>query len=89
MTENVIVRPRYDPRKQNPYAKLQKISNHILEYQLFTAENKGVVQVTNLTERRKRCFSSLIDPLKISKLYRISTRLALLHVYSRALFFSS
>ena len=64
MTENVIVRPRYDPRKQNPYAKLQEISNHILEYQLFTAENKGVVQVTNLTERRKRCFSSLIDPLE-------------------------
>ena len=45
-------------------AELQEISNHILEYQLFTAENVGEVQATNLTERRKRRFSALIDPLE-------------------------
>ena len=66
MTENVIVRPSYEPRGQNEIltAHLQDMPNHILEYQLSTPENVDVMQVTNFAKQKKRnvVFRPSFDP---------------------------
>ena len=53
------------------------MSNHNLEYQLYTSENVDVVQVTNFTEKKEKSF---LDPhltprdkMKIPKPYCTST----------------
>ena len=74
MTENVIVRPSYEPRGQNEIltAHLQDMPNHILEYQLSTPENVDVIQVTNFAKQKKKKsrFSTLIWPLGIKWKFR-------------------
>ena len=53
MTENVILRPSYDPegkmKIQILTAHLQDMQNHMLENQLSTLKNVDRVQVTNFT----------------------------------------
>ena len=67
MTENVIVRPSFEPRGkwkfQNQYCTSAR---HVQSYPgLFTPENVNVVEVSNFTEKKKRWFTTLIRHLGI------------------------
>ena len=75
MTENVIVRPSYDPkgphRAKKSYCTSSWHPNYILEdtrLDFYTSEN--VVQVTYFTEKRKQCLSTLIWWLWIKRRFR-------------------
>ena len=79
MTENVVVRPSYDPGGKMKFqiltAHLQDVPNHILVFQLSTTENVDVGQLTNFAEKWKHIFHPHLTPRDKMKFRKLTVHL--------------